>query len=107
MGDGEPAPAAEVWRVVWAEAARNDVERIAAYLEMFNPGAAIRISAGLAAAAEALAENPDRGRPGPRGSRELVTVRPYIIRYRVNAGARTVRILRVRHGARRPDSPSP
>jgi plasmid stabilization system protein ParE len=58
----------------------------------------------LFAAGDNLADFPHRGRP-VRGTpmRELVTVSPYIIRYRI-AGD-TVIILRVRHGARRPTRP--
>ena len=84
VGDGQSAPAAKVWRVIWAEAAPIDVERIAAYIRMFNPRAAQSIAERLVAVAEALAENPDRGRTGPRGRRELV-LKPYILRYRVDA----------------------
>jgi plasmid stabilization system protein ParE len=51
-----------------------------------------------------LADFPNRGRPvGARGVMEIVAVFPYVIRYRI-AGA-VVRILRVRHAARRPTRP--
>jgi toxin ParE1/3/4 len=47
---------------------------------------------------------PHRGRPVCDTSmRELVTVSPYIIRYRVASD--TVNILRVRHASRRPTRP--
>ncbi len=55
----------------------------------------------LLAAGDSLASFPDRGRPvAGTGLREWTLVYPYIIRYRVAADH--VRILRVRHGARRP-----
>lgn len=51
----------------------------------------------LKLAAASLAEFPERGRVS--GSlRELATVPPYLIRYRVGAGV--VQIVRIRHGAR-------
>jgi plasmid stabilization system protein ParE len=58
----------------------------------------------LFAAGDSLENFPHRGRPVPgTNSRELVSVCPYIIRYRV-AGDDVV-IQRVRHGARRPTNP--
>ena len=49
-----------------------------------------------------LIDFPDRGRPVGNGRRELTIVRPYLIRYVVVGGA--VRILSVRHAARRRES---
>jgi plasmid stabilization system protein ParE len=59
----------------------------------------------LVAAGDRLVNSPHRGRP-VRGAdmRELVAVSSYIIRYRI-AGDDVV-ILRVRHTARRPTTPS-
>ena len=51
-------------------------------------------------AGESLAHFPERGR-ARRGWRELVVVRPYIIRYRL-MGER-VEIITIRHGAQAPD----
>jgi hypothetical protein len=59
----------------------------------------------LKEAAESLSTQPHRGRLIDAGVRELAVVRPYIIRYRSNAG--TVRILRIRHFAHKPlDNPA-
>jgi toxin ParE1/3/4 len=52
------------------------------------------------AAGQALDVQPLRGRPISGGRRELTTVYPYLIRYRVKATG--VEILEVRHGARAP-----
>jgi toxin ParE1/3/4 len=87
--------------VIWTDTAVADLDRIAAYLSQFNPSAAQRMARALLDATDALAELSDRGRPSADRTRELVVVWPYVIRYRV-AGD-TVFILRVRHGARRPD----
>jgi toxin ParE1/3/4 len=53
------------------------------------------------AAARSLETAPDRGRPIHRGRRELVVIRPYLIRY-VHLGDRVV-IQELRHGAQEPD----
>ncbi len=60
---------------------------------------------GLLAAGDGLANFPHRGRSVPNTDmRELVTAYPYIIRYRITRDDQ-VRILRVRHMARRPTNP--
>jgi plasmid stabilization system protein ParE len=49
--------------------------------------------------AESLATHPHRGRAVYGSVRELVVVRPYLIRYRVTEEA--VQIMRIKHGAQR------
>ncbi|WP_298368253.1 type II toxin-antitoxin system RelE/ParE family toxin [Azospirillum sp.] len=51
----------------------------------------------LKAAAESLAEFPERGRRRADGARELVAVHPYVVAYDVTPTR--VTILRVWHGA--------
>jgi toxin ParE1/3/4 len=88
--------------VIWSPAALRDTAEIHAYLVQFNPPAAEeRLARALLAAGDSLVSFPNRGRPVPGTAlRELTVVYPYVIRYRVAADH--VRILRVRHGARRP-----
>ena len=88
-------------RVVWTETALRGIWRAYEYLTDFNPHAAVHLAESLLAAGDSLVNFPHRGRP-VRGTnmRELVTVSPYIIRYRVTADK--VIVLRVRHGSRRP-----
>ena len=86
-------------RVVWAQAARRDLEGIRAYIGQFNPTAAARFAGRLVVAAASLAELAERGRSVAEGRRELAAVYPYLIRYRVAGDV--VFILRIRHGARR------
>ena len=87
-------------RVVWRSAARDDRRRITAWLAERNPAAAVRIARALLAAADSLATRPEKGRPGQTpDTRELSTVPPYIIVYRVDRAADVVRILRVWHTA--------
>jgi plasmid stabilization system protein ParE len=88
-------------RVVWTRTALRGVWRAYEYIYEFNPQTAARLAEALHAAGDSLVNFPHRGRRVPGTEmRELVSVRPYIIRYRI-AGEEAV-ILRVRHGARRP-----
>ena len=91
-------------RVVWSDLALNQLEAIKAYIELFNPRVAIDVAAEIIAAGNNLTTFPHRGRQVPKTElRELVTSYPYIIRYRITHDG--VRILRVRHTARRPTTP--
>ena len=56
----------------------------------------------LQAAANSLAEFPERGRQSGARVRELAVIYPYIIRYTVKAEG--VFIVRIKHGAQRPES---
>lgn len=70
--------------VVWTREALTNIELIRAYIQQFDPGASRRMARRLAQAADSLADFPDRGRPASEGRRELVTIPPYLIRYRVS-----------------------
>jgi toxin ParE1/3/4 len=91
-------------QVVWTEPALDGITRSYDYIFAFNPRAAAHMAEALFAAGDSLVQFPHRGRP-VRGTamRELVSVSPYIIRYRIDGD--TVVILRVRHSARRPTDP--
>jgi plasmid stabilization system protein ParE len=69
--------------------------------EQGAPLAAQRMAARLHAAIEVLERHPQRGRPVARGIYELLTVRPYVIRYRIRSSL--VEVVRIRHTAQRPD----
>lgn len=84
-------------RVVWTREAISNIELIRAYILQFDPGASRRMALRLIEAGDSLSDFPHRGRPVAEERRELATVPPYVIRYRVEEGA--VYILRVRHGA--------
>lgn len=87
-------------RVIWRAGARDDRRRIFSYLAERNPAAAARLIEALILTADSLASFPDRGRPGRApGTRELVTVYPYLLVYEVDRTGGVVRILRVWHGA--------
>ncbi len=91
-------------RVVWTKPALRGVSRAYDYIFEFNPQAASRMAEALLAAGDGLVNFPHRGRP-VRGTamRELVSVSPYVIRYRIEGN--DVVILRIRHSARRPTKP--
>lgn len=90
--------ATELRRIVWTDEAVAHLEAIIAYISAFNPAAAVRLGERLIAVADSLAEFSERGRDVGDGRREMTTVWPYVLRYRVE-GDRVV-ILRVWHGAR-------
>lgn len=86
-------------RVEWQPTARADLEAIFAHLLPLNPFAAEHVVQELAIAADSLTTFPQRGRPGrAKGTRELVTVWPYVVVYEAREEA--VVILRIWHGAR-------
>lgn len=91
------ASATELRIIVWTEDAVAHLEAIVGYIEVFNPAAAARLGERLIEVADSLAEFPERGRGAGNGMREMTTVWPYILRYRVEP--ERVIILRIRHGA--------
>ena len=85
-------------RIVWTEEAIDHLEAIVTYVSVYDPAAAERLGRRLIEVADSLAEFPHRGRDAGDGKREMTSVWPYILRYRVDGD--TVFILRIRHGAR-------
>jgi plasmid stabilization system protein ParE len=85
-------------RIVWTNEAIEHLEAITAYIAAFNPAAATRLGERLITVADSLAEFSERGRDVGEGRREMTSVWPYVLRYRVEGDA--VIILRIRHGAR-------
>lgn len=85
-------------RIVWTNEAVEHLEAIVTYISAFNPAAASQLGERLIAVADSLAEFSERGRDAGEGRREMTSVWPYVLRYRVEGDA--VIILRIRHGAR-------
>ncbi|WP_110650778.1 type II toxin-antitoxin system RelE/ParE family toxin [Salinicola peritrichatus] len=85
--------------VRWLERAIVDLEGIADYIAMDRPDAALSIVDRVEASAEAIPDNPQRGRSGRvSGTRELIIAgTPYLIVYRISPN--TIDVLRVLHGA--------
>ncbi|MDB5705708.1 MAG: type toxin-antitoxin system RelE/ParE family toxin [Sphingomonas bacterium] len=88
-------------RIVWTREALASPELIRSYIHQFDPQAAHRMALRLIEAGDSLRTFPDRGRPVSGGRRELVTIPPYIIRYKFD-GER-VFIVGVRHSAQLSD----
>ena len=88
-------------RLIWSTDAIDDLGAIRSWIAETNPKAASRVAAALMEAANGLVAFADRGRPVRPGVRELTTVRPYVIRYVVLPDE--VRIVFIRHTARRPE----
>lgn len=91
--------------VIWSDDAVVHLNSIIDYLEAHDPMAAKRIARDLIAAAMSLEGFPNRGRPVAPGIRELVKVRPYILRYRIVDDA--VLVLGLRHSAQMPSGIAP
>lgn len=91
-------------KIVWTEEAIEHLDAIVAYISAFNPAAAVRLGERLIELADSLAEFSERGRDVGEGRREMTTVWPYVLRYRVERDA--VIILRIRHGAQREEETS-
>ncbi|TCS13980.1 type II toxin-antitoxin system RelE/ParE family toxin [Caulobacter sp. BK020] len=89
------------YRIVWSLRSRRDIEGIHAYIAQVAPLAAGRFISRLIATVESLADQPLRGRPLYGQVREMVAVRPYVVRYRVRGGA--VQIIRIKHSAQDSD----
>eukprot|EP01035_Chromulina_nebulosa_P004687 gene4686-6399_t len=90
-------------RIVWSPTAIRDLAKIRAFVARFSPVAAARITSDLQAAGETLAAHADRGSPAPGGTRELATLRPCLIRYRVTTD--DIRIIRKPSRSRRRSGP--
>jgi toxin ParE1/3/4 len=84
--------------VSFTDEALEDLSSIRAYLTESSPKAADRIGRRLVEAADSLGLYPNRGNLGlVAGTREIATVWPYLIVYRVTPTE--VQVLRVWHGA--------
>ncbi len=90
-------------RVTLGPAALRDVGRIAERLREESVRASPDFIDALEVLLGHIAEFPDSGKPTNKGRHRSLRVRgfPYLVFYR-RLGANEVRILRVRHGRRRP-----
>lgn len=87
-------------KVVWRSAALMDLQRLIMHIAVDNPHAAARMSRRLREAADRLRIFPYRGRAGiVPTTRELVTIRPFVLVYKVVLEEEAVVILRVWHAA--------
>jgi plasmid stabilization system protein ParE len=83
--------------------ATSDLHEIIDYLNMHNPGAAKRVRAALDAALSILTSFPALGVVQQRDVRKYIMPRfPYLIYYSVAEREQEIRIVTIRHAARRP-----
>lgn len=92
-------------RIFWTPAALGTLAEIHAFTERrWGTLSAKAIVAKLRAATRVLREHPHFGRPSRReGVRELVSVHPFVISYRLRELEGDVEILRIWHGAQERD----
>ena len=83
--------------VIWTPKAQRDLLAIRDRIAADRPGAAERFTQRLEAAGNRVSNFPEAGR-AEGASRVLVTMQPYVIRYRVRPEG--VVIIGVRHGRR-------
>ena len=87
--------------MIWSPAATRQLAAVGRYLEAeAGPATAYRVRNDLRGAAARQSDFPYIGRATSGATRVLVSVAPYLIRYRVTADH--VLIVGVRHGAQRP-----
>jgi addiction module RelE/StbE family toxin len=86
-------------RLEWSPFAQADRDAIFDYIEADSPQSAVAVDERIREQVERLARFPESGRPGRiEGTRELVIDRtPLVVAYHIRG--KTVRILRVLHGA--------
>ena len=90
-------------RVSYSSQALQQLNRIVAYIRTESPQGADRFGRRVAEIAQLLAEHPRAGRPAnrPRVFVFPLSPFPYLLYYQVLPERDEVRIIRVRHGARR------
>ncbi len=86
--------------VVWPDAVIAKLDEITAYIASDDPVAAVSLVARLVDLGKSLAIFPNRGRMRSNGIREMTSVPPYILRYRMIGDF--VVIVDIRHNRRRP-----
>jgi toxin ParE1/3/4 len=82
--------------------ALSDLSRILDYLDERSPCGALNVKLAIRRAVDAIGENPGIGRPTGRGGMRGMPVGryPYLIYWTVEANE--VRVIHIRHGARKP-----
>ncbi len=89
-------------KVRFTRAALSELDAIADYIKQNNPAAAMQVEAVIRNTAAMLGHFPRMGHPKYRPGVRMMPIRryPYLIFYAIESDE--VRILSVRHGARRP-----
>jgi toxin ParE1/3/4 len=86
--------------ILWTDEAIEGLEEVYAWIASDKPGAAGRVAEQLIAAADSLADFPQRGREIAPGLRQLTHLSPYLLRYSYDPFAGIVTIQTIWHGTR-------
>lgn len=89
--------------VIWSSQAQKDLDEIADYIALKNPGAALKLIEEIEKKVERLGSHPESGRKVPELSKDLHIYREIIVKnYRIiyRYSGEKVYILTVRHGRR-------
>jgi toxin ParE1/3/4 len=90
------------FKVIFSPESLEHLGEIVRYIAQDNPDAALRFGMKMLDRAALLADFPELGQPySKRPDVRRLTVRPYIIFYRVRYETRAVEVLRFWHSARR------
>jgi len=91
------------FKVIWSEAAANELDDICSYIAQDDPEAAVGVARGIVAHVDLLASFPFIGPVYQRGSLKnlrLIVFRSYRILYVVDETREAVKIAHIQHGAR-------
>jgi toxin ParE1/3/4 len=91
------------YKIIWDDEAIAEIAQIVRYISQKNPIAARKMGSAILAKAEQLGSFPRQGKVFRKLNRDAVreiSVPPYRIIYHVKDFERSVRILKVWHGAR-------
>jgi toxin ParE1/3/4 len=97
----------EKYRVIYSRRAAEQIREIVDYIQRDSPANAARMAERIVVAVESLEILPHRYALAripaaiPVAIRSM-SVRPYLVRYHIDESTRTVNIVSIRHGARRP-----
>jgi len=91
-------------KVRYSRRALRQLEQIFSYIEKDNPAAAPAVADRIESLVALLGRYPSMGRPTDKHGVRIMGVRryPYVVFYKILPDRDEVRILRVRHTARRP-----
>jgi plasmid stabilization system protein ParE len=96
----------DTYHIIISPRAVRELTEICSYIRGESPSNAALVATRLVASIDSLEQLPHRyevhqHRKDPRKTVHSMAVPPFIIYYRIDDNARAVRILSVRHGARR------
>jgi plasmid stabilization system protein ParE len=93
------------YRLVYTQKALNDLAEIVAHIAEDDPGAALRFGDSLTEHIELLTRFPRMGFPiRARAHIRKLSHSPFLVYYQTRRNTKTITIVHIRHGARKPPS---